>query len=334
MTVGGWYDNEDLYGTLNTYKTIERKNPDTYNILVMGPWPHGGWSRRDGSSFGDLEFESNTSQYYKDNLELSFFKYHLKGKAVEDLPEITVFETGTNKWNYFDEWPPENSHLVDVYLAENSKLQYEMPNSQGSYTEYISDPENPVPYTAKFHKTRSMYNRTYMVEDQRFAASRPDVIAFASDEVREELTLAGDIDVELYVSTSGTDSDWIVKLIDVYPDVLTETNSAGTAMANYQMMVRGEIMRGKFRKSLEKPEPFIPNEVTKVKFTLNDVHHTFLKGHKIMVQIQSSWFPMFDRNPQTFCDIYNADKSDFKTATQRVYHSEKYPSKIVIRVLK
>lgn len=333
MTVGGWFDNEDLYGSLNTYQTIERKNRDAYNILVVGPWAHGGWSRSDGSSFGDLEFESNTSQFYQQKLELTFFKYHLKGKAIEELPEITIFETGTNKWNYFDEWPPKNSKLVDYYLGENSKLLNKKPSSKMSFTEYISDPENPVPYTAKFHKTRTMYNKTYMVEDQRFVSSRPDVISFESDELSEKLTLAGEIEVELYVSTSGTDSDWIVKLIDVYPDDLTETNSEGTEMANYQMLVRGEIMRGKFRNSLEHPEPFVQNEVTKVRFTLNDAHHTFLKGHKVMVQIQSSWFPMFDRNPQTFCDIYNADKSDFQKATQKVYHSKKYPSKIVVRVL-
>ena len=333
MTVGGWYDNEDLYGALNTYETIERKNPDVYNILVVGPWSHGGWARGNGSSFGDLEFESNTSKYYQNNLELTFFKYHLKDKVIEDLPEITVFETGTNIWNYFEEWPPKNSKLIDFYLGENSKLLSEKPSPQMGFTEYISNPENPVPYTAKFHKTRSMYNRTYMVEDQRFADARPDVISFESDELSEEITLSGQIEVELYVSTSGTDSDWIVKLIDVYPDDLTETNSEGAGMANYQMLVRGEIMRGKFRNSLENPEPFVPNEVTKVKFTLNDAHHTFLKGHKIMVQIQSSWFPMFDRNPQTFCDIYNADESDFKKATQRVYHSKEYPSKIVLRVL-
>lgn len=336
MIVGGWYDNEDLYGSLNTYQTIEKKNKDVHNILVMGPWLHGGWARSDGSSFGDLKFQSNTSQYYQNNLELKFFQYHLKGKGGKGgkgLSEITAFETGSNKWNYFDEWPPKNSKLVDFYLGSNSKLLNEKAKSNVNFTEYISDPTNPVPYTAKFNKTRTMYNKTYMVEDQRFASSRPDVISFESNELSEVLTLAGQIEVELYASTSGTDSDWIVKLIDVYPDDLTETNSEGTGMANYQMLVRGEIMRGKFRNSLENPEPFTPNEVTKVKFTLNDTHHTFLKGHRIMVQIQSSWFPMFDRNPQTFCDIYNADESDFKKATQRVYHSEEYPSKIVLRIL-
>jgi len=334
MTVGGWYDNEDLYGALNTYETIERKNPDIYNILVVGPWSHGGWAGSYGSSFGELEFGANTSQYYQTNLELIFFNYHLKGKGEDKLSEITIFETGTNKWNFFNEWPPKNSKSVDFYFGENSILLNEKPSSEIDFTKYISDPDNPVPYTGQFHKTGSMYNRSYMVEDQRFADARPDVISFSSDKVSEKLTLAGPIEVELYVSTSGTDSDWIVKLIDVYPDDLTKAASDGTVMANYQMMVRGEIMRGKFRNSLETPEPFVPNKITKVKFTINDVHHTFLKGHKMMVQVQSSWFPLFDRNPQTFCDIFNADESDFQKATQKVYHSEKYPSKIVVKVLK
>ncbi|MDA3860607.1 MAG: CocE/NonD family hydrolase [Melioribacteraceae bacterium] len=333
MTVGGWYDGEDLYGALNTYQTIERKNPNASNILVVGPWPHGGWARSDGNSFGDLNFDSNTSEYYQNNLELKFFQKHLKEKEGIELPEISVFETETNKWNTFEQWPPKNSKLVDYYLGDSLMLLTKKESSKNSYSQYISNPENPVPYTAKFHKTRTMYNKTYMVEDQRFASSRSDVISFEGENLEDNLTLAGPIEVELYVSTSGTDSDWIVKLIDVYPNDDNSTNSDITAMANYQMLVRGEIMRGKFRNSLEKPEPFIPNEVTKVKFTLNDAHHTFLEGHKIMVQIQSSWFPLFDRNPQTFCDIYNADEKDFKKATQRIYHSKEYPSRIVLRVL-
>lgn len=333
MTVGGWYDGEDLYGALSTYKTIENKNPKINNILVMGPWSHGGWARSDGSSFGDDDFNSNTSEYYQDNLELKFFQYYLKEKGDSVLPEAAIFETGTNKWNSFSEWPPKNSKNENYYLSDNGKLSNKKPDSKISFTEYISDPQKPVPYTAKFHRTGTMYNKTYMNEDQRFASSRPDVISFEGDKLAKQITLAGPIEVELYVSTSGTDSDWIVKLIDIFPDSLTESSLDGTAMANYQMLVRAEIMRGKFRNSLEKPEPFVPNEVAKVKFSLNDVNHSFLKGHKIMVQIQSSWFPLFDRNPQTFCDIYNADEKDFQKASQRVYHSQEYPSKVIFRVL-
>jgi uncharacterized protein len=333
MTVGGWYDGEDLYGALNTYQTIEKKNPNINNILVMGPWPHGGWARSTGNSFGELKFDSNTSEFYQEKIELMFFKYYLKNEGELKLPEAFIFETGTNKWNQFDTWPLINSTLVDLYFGANSTLLNNKSKSEINFTEYVSDPCKPVPYTAKFHKTRTMYNKTYMVEDQRLASARPDVISFEGEKLEKNITLAGQIDVELYVSTSGTDSDWIVKLIDVYPDNLPETTSDGTGIANYQMLVRGEIMRGKFRKNYESPEPFIPNEVTKVKFTLNDSHHSFLTDHKIMVQVQSSWFPLFDRNPQTFCDIYNADEDDFRKTTQRVFHSEVYPSKIVLRIL-
>ena len=333
LTVGGWFDAEDLYGALNTYKTIEEKNPNENNTLVMGPWSHGGWARSDGSSFGDLSFGSNTSEYYQNNIELKFFQYYLKNKGTSNFPEAVIYETGTNKWNEFTEWPPKNTKQMYLYFSENGKLENSKSDLDGKFTEYISNPSKPVPYTAKFHKTRNMYNRTYLAEDQRFASSRPDVIAFECDKLTKQITLVGEIEVELFVSTSGTDSDWIIKLIDVYPDSLTETNANGTAMANYQMLVRAEIMRGKFRNSLEKPEPFIPNQVTKVKFKLNDVSHTFLKEHKIMVQIQSSWFPLFDRNPQTFCNIYEASEKDFQKATQRVYHSKEYPSKIIVRVL-
>ncbi len=329
MTVGGWYDGEDLYGALNTYKTIEKKNPNADNILVVGPWPHGGWARSDGSSFGNMAFDSNTSEYYQNNLELKFFQKYLENKTDIELPEISVFETGTNKWNTFEEWPPKKSEELNIYFSGNSELKKSVTNTGVNYSEYISNPASPVPYTAKFHRTETMYNKTYMVEDQRFASARPDVILFEGKKLEENITLAGPIEVELYVSTTGTDSDWIVKLIDVYPK-----KSSNSSMDNFQMLVRGEIMRGKFRNSLEKPEAFVPGKVTKVKFIMNDSHHTFLKGHKIMVQVQSSWFPLFDRNPQTFCDIYNADENDFVQATQRVYHSAEYPSKIILRVVK
>ena len=337
MTVGGWYDNEDLYGSLNTYQTIEKKNKNVFNILVMGPWAHGGWARTYGNSFGDMNFGSSTSQFYREEMELPFFKYYLKGEENLNLPEAYVFETGKNKWRKYDEWPPPNVKETEVYLADNSILFIETKEDQSliDYTEYISDPANPVPYTAINHSTRRMYNKTYMVEDQRFAAARPDVITFESDYLTEDLTIAGPIEVELYVSTSGTDSDWIVKLIDVFPDSTTikESMNDDLNMAEYQMLVRAEIMRGKFRNSYEHPEPFEPNKATKVKLTLNDSHHTFLKGHKLMVQIQSSWFPMFDRNPQTFCDIYNADEEDFQKATQRVYHTGKYSSRLILKVI-
>jgi len=333
MTVGGWFDSEDLYGALKTYKTIENKNPKTNNTLVIGPWAHGGWARTDGSSFGDFLFNSNISDYYQKNLELKFFQHYLKNERNNDFPEAVIYETGTNKWNEFDEWPPKNSNKIDFYLAETGKLSKNKPSSSENFTEYISDPSKPVPYTANFHKADKMYNYIFPVEDQRFASSRNDVVTFESEILENSLTIVGEIEAELFVSTSGTDSDWIVKIIDVLPDTLLEVSLDGNAMANYEMLIRADIMRGKFRNSFESPEPFVPNEVTKVKFNLNDVNHTFLKGHKIMVQIQSSWFPLFDRNPQTFCNIYNAEEKDFQKATQRVYHTKEYPSKVVFRVL-
>ena len=318
MVVGGWYDNEDLYGTLNTYKTIERKNEDNKNILVMGPWYHGGWSRSKGDTFGDMEFGSSTSVFYREEMESQFFKYYLKGEGDFNLPEAYVFETGKNVWHKYDEWPPSNTVWTPIYFSDNNELTFtEEENSKTQFDEYISDPADPVPYTSVPHSASRMYNRYYMTEDQRFASARSDVLTFQTQPLDENFTIAGPIKAELFVSTSGTDSDWIVKLIDVFPDSVSDNKD----MSGYQMMVRGDIMRGKFRNSLEKPEPFIPNKPTKVKFTLNDSYHTFLKGHRIMVQIQSSWFPLFDRNPQKFLDIYSADESDFQSATNRVYHT-------------
>jgi len=336
MTVGGWFDNEDLYGTLNTYKTIEKKNKNTYNIIVMGPWVHGGWARSNGESLGDISFGSKTSVFYRDSIELPFFKYYLKGEGELNLPEAYVFETGRNVWHRLNHWPPENTTDLQIFLGDEKKLFIDKPEkeSKQSYDEYISDPWHPVPYTAKFHSTRAMYNRAYMNEDQRFASARPDVLTYKSEPLDNNITIAGPIDVDLYVSTSGTDSDWIVKLIDVYPDTARnpKPNPNNIEMGGYQELVRGDIMRGKFRNSLEHPEPFIPNKVTYIHFTMDDVFHTFLKGHKIMIQIQSSWFPMFDRNPQTFCNIFTASEKDFQKAVQRIYHTNKYPSKIVVNV--
>lgn len=331
MTVGGWYDNEDLYGAINTYKEIEKKNEVNQNILVVGPWYHGGWSRSTGNVFGDMNFGSNTSEFYREEIEKIFFNYYLKNSGKNNLPEAYIFETGKNKWRKYNEWPPKNSEVLSIYFCDKNKLVFEKERkSEFDFNKYISDPYKPVPYTAEPHPTRRMYNRTYMVEDQRFASVRDDVLSFETDPLKSDLTIAGPIEADLFVSTSGSDSDWIVKLIDVFPDSVTPDN---LSMSNYQMLVRGEIMRGKFRNSLSDPEPFQPNKVERIRFTLNDSHHTFLKGHRIMVQIQSSWFPLFDRNPQTYCDIYNADSSDFRKATNRIYHSDRLNSRIILRVL-
>lgn len=338
MVVGGWFDHEDLYGEINTYKSIEDKNENNKATFVIGPWDHGGWHRKTGDTFGDMSFGSATSKFYQDEIELPYLNYYLKKEGELNLPEVYAFETGSNKWNKFDHWPPLNAAPKKLYLNDDEKLSYELPTFSSAYTydEYISDPKNPVPYTDNFHDARSMYDRTYIVNDQRFASSRPDVLVYETEPLTEDITIAGDITAELYVSTSGTDSDWIVKLIDVYPDDTPDPdpNPTNVQMGGYEMLVRGEIMRGKFRESLILPKPFKPREVTQVKFKLNDAHHTFKAGHKIMVQIQSSWFPLFDMNPQTYVSRNECTEEDFQKATQRVYRSKQYPSNIEIKILK
>ena len=330
MTVGGWFDAENCYGALNTYKSIEEKNPDANNILVMGPWYHGGWVRSDGSDLGDIDFGSKTGEYYIKNIELLFFNYYLKDKGDIDLPEAYIFETGSNRWKKYDTWPPEDLQKQSIYFDKNGKLVFSESDENNGITfdEYVSDPAKPVPFTAEI--TTDMPKK-YMVEDQRFVANRPDVLVFTSDVMEEDLNVIGPIKVNLYVSTSGTDSDWIVKLIDVFPDSTTEMDVF--KMGGYQMLIRGDIMRGKFRNSYENPEPMEPNEVTKIEFTLNDIAHTFKERHKIMIQVQSTWFPLFDRNPQNFVDIYIATENDFQKARQRVYFSEEYPSSIELNIL-
>ncbi|MBI9072544.1 MAG: CocE/NonD family hydrolase [Melioribacteraceae bacterium] len=338
MVVGGWFDNEDLYGEINTYKSIEDKNENNKATLVMGPWDHGGWHRKTGDTFGDMDFGSATSKFYQENIELPYFNFYLKEKGELNLPEVYAFETGNNKWNKFEHWPPLNATPKKLYLNKDENLSFDIPSfsSAYSYDEYISDPKNPVPYSAKFHDARRMYDRTYLVDDQRFASTRPDVLVYETSALTEDITIAGDIIADLYVSTSGTDSDWIVKLIDVYPDDAPDPdpNTNKVQMGGYEMLVRADIMRGKFRESFILPKPFKPREVTQVKFKLNDAHHTFKKGHKMMVQIQSSWFPMFDLNPQKYVDINECSKEDFQKATQRIYRSKDYPSSIEIKILK
>ena len=333
MTVGGWFDAEDLYGALNTYKSIESKNKINHNTLVMGPWFHGGWERSKGNLLGDIHFGSNTSEFYQDSIELPFFNYYLKGISNPNLPEAYVFETGSNKWKKFNSWPPKNIKEENLFFHGNKELSFDKPKTkEKSFDQYISDPAHPVPYTN--HITERMIRR-YMDEDQRFASKRNDVLVYETEPLDKDVTIAGPIDATLFVSTSGTDADWIVKLIDVFPDTAKDysPNPCGVKMGGYQMMVRGDIMRGKYRNSYSKPEPFIPNKITKVSFRLQDILHTFKKGHKIMVQIQSSWFPLADLNPQKFENIYFAKDSDFQKATQRVYHSKDYPSGLKILIL-
>ena len=322
LWVGGVFDAEDCWGAWNAFKATQKQSPQTNNKIVMGPWYHGQWSR-EGSYLGNVKFESNTSDYFQKNIEIPFFQYYLKGKgSVNEIEKATIFFTGENKWRTFDSWPAKNINPTKIFIAANEKLSFEQRPAAGpAFYEYISDPAKPVPYTEDVHDDRT---REYMTDDQRFAARRPDVLSFEMD-VADDLTLAGPIVANLLTSISTTDADFVVKLIDVFPDnFMYPAGSIGSSqnypMGGYQMLVRGEIMRGKFRNSFSVPEPFVPNKPTRVSFELPDVAHTFKKGHKLMIQIQSSWFPLADRNPQKFTNIYKANASDFQKATIRIYH--------------
>lgn len=333
LTVGGWYDAEDLFGALQVYKSIERQNPGIQNALVMGPWYHGGWHRDAGDKFGNINFRSKTSEYFQQNIELPFFKYHLKGIGKPVLAEATVFETGTAQWRRFSAWPPTNAVLRMLYFRPGGRLTAQPP-SEGteSYDEYVSDPMKPVPYISNIAIGMT---REHMIDDQRFAATRPDVLVYQTDVLEEDATIAGPVVASLNVTTTGTDSDFVVKLIDVYPGDYPNPNPnpTGVQMGGYQQLVRGEAMRGKFRNSYEKPEPFQVAKIAKVEWVMPDAFHTFRRGHRIMVQVQSSWFPLVDRNPQTFCDIYHAKPEDFRAATQRVFRSGATQSGIKVNFL-
>ncbi len=334
MTVGGWFDAEDLYGPLKLHHQIEKQNPDIFNVLVMGPWIHGGWSKRGGNRVGNIEFGSATSDHFQKNIELPFFNHFLKGEGNFKQPKATVFETGKNAWRAFDVWPPRETTEKTLYLHRGGKLAFEPPAEEGElYDEFVSDPAKPVPFTETIANGMTT---EYMTDDQRFAARRPDVLVYQSDVLDTDVTLAGPLQADLRVSTSGTDSDWIVKLIDVMPPGTEnpKLRSPTQPYSGYQMMVRSEVIRGRFRNSKERPEAFISNQPTKVPVELLDVLHTFKKGHRIMVQVQSSWFPLIDRNPQKFVqNIYKADEKDFIKATQRVYCSKTLPTSLKVGVL-
>ena len=335
MTVGGWFDAENLFGALETYKSIEKRNPQTVNTLVMGPWRHGGWARGEGSSFGDIPFNAKTSEFYREHIEFPFFQRHLKGKEVRSHPEAWVFEMGTNQWRKYDKWPPKTARPKSLYFHADEKLSFDAPTKKADaseFDEYVSNPQKPVPYMGEIV---TGMNAEYMIADQRFAARRPDVLVYQTSELQEDVTLVGPIEVELNVSTTGTDSDWVVKLIDVYPDDYPDAkeNPKQVRMGGYQQLVRGDVIRGKFRNSFERAEPFIPSQPTRVKFTMPDTYHNFRSGHRIMVQVQSSWFPLVDRNPQKFCDIFQAKESDYQSATQRVFRTSKTGSRLKVLVL-
>ena len=333
MTVGGWFDGEDLFGALETYRWVERQNPGITNVLVMGPWTHGAWSGSAGNSLADVNFHVKTGEYYREKIELPFFRRFLKDDTNFVPTEAHIFETGTDQWRRFDTWPPATVTPRTLYFHPGGALRFEPPTgADEAFDEYVSDPAKPVPFTLE---TTTDYPRGYPVHDQRFAASRPDVLVYETEPLEEDLTLAGPMTADLHVSTSGTDSDWVVKLIDVYdadfPD--PEPNPAYVVMGGYQQLVRGDVMRGRFRNSFEVPEPFEPGRVTPVSFTLPDVCHTFRRGHRVMIQVQSSWFPLVDRNPQTFVNIPTAVPGDFRKATQRIFRRTGAASALKVSVL-
>jgi uncharacterized protein len=331
LNVGGWFDAENLFGTLGVYRSIETQSPGAANTLVMGPWYHGAWSLGEGEGLGDIRFSSKTGEFYRDNIEFPFFSHYLKGRGNPKLPEAYVFETGRNVWHKEDAWPPRNTRPVSLYFHADGKLSFDAPPDD-AFDEYVSDPSKPVPYISG--QAPGM-KPEYMIGDQRFAATRPDVLVYETDPLPSDITVAGPLTPSLFVSTSGTDSDFVVKLIDVYPDDTPDNdpNPAGVRMGGYEQLVRGEPMRGRFRKSYENPQPFVPGDVDKVEYTMPDVYHTFRRGHRIMVQVQSSWFPLVDRNPQTFVDIYTAKASDFQKVTERVYRSRSSSSRLIVNVL-
>lgn len=333
MTVGGWFDAEDLFGPLETYRWTERLNPGITNVLVMGPWSHGGWGRGDGDKLGDVNFRAKTAEFYRQKIELPFFRRFLKGDTNYTPAEAHVFETGTHQWRRFDSWPPKQATPRTLYFHAKGALNFNAPgDGKDAFDEYVSDPAKPVPYTLEH---TAGYPRGYPTHDQRFAASRPDVLVYETEPLEEDLTFAGPLQATLHVSTTGTDADWVIKLIDVYagdfPD--PKPNPAYVAMGGYQQLVRGDVFRGKFRNSFEKPEPFKPGELAKIEFAIPDICHTFRRGHRVMVHMQSTWFPLVDRNPQTFVNIPTAKPEDFQKATHRLHRGGKAASSLTVRVL-
>lgn len=332
MTVCGWFDAENLFGGMEVYRSVEKNSPKTTNMIVMGPWVHGGWRAGSGAELGDVPFNAKTAEFYREQIEFPFFEFHLKGEGTLSHPEAWMFETGTNVWRKYDAWPPKGAKAKPFYFHAGGRLRHEAPSDvkpEEAHDEFLSDPNRPVPF---LEKTTIGMSTEYMTADQRFASRRPDVLVYTTDPLEEDVTIAGQIQADLFVSTTGTDSDWVVKLIDVYPDDYPDPNPnpTGVKMGGYQQLVRGDVMRGKFRTSFEKPVAFTPGKPTELKFTLQDVCHSFRSGHRIMVQVQSSWFPLVDRNPQKLIDIYTAKESDFQKATQRVYRTRELPSSVTV----
>jgi uncharacterized protein len=344
LVVGGWFDAEDMFGSLRTYEAIEQQSSPNDNHIVMGPWTHGGWAAGTWNKFGPLDFQQNVNDYYH-TIETEFFNHYLQDSAQTPLAEATVFETGTNKWKQYSTWPPKEAQLTRFFLQANGALATTAPNDNdnpiaaknikadspntAAYDQYVSDPAHPVPYIDGVHGGR---DNQYIVTDQRFAAQRPDVLSYETDPLTDSLTVTGRLQADIYLSSSSTDADIIVKLIDVLPGqeegIQTTTDPTG-----YQRLVRAEVFRCKFRNSFQKPQPLIPGQIAEAAFDINEIAHTFKKGHRIMVQVQSSWFPLVDMNPQTFVNIPTANETDFQKAIIRIYHEPDHPSHLSLPVL-
>ena len=337
MHVAGWWDQEDFYGPVKAYEILEKTDDKHLNYLVAGPWNHGGWNRLTGDKMGNIDFGSPVSQFFRSDILHPWFAYYLKDKGQLKQPEALTFETGSNRWTSFDSWPPRENKKRNLYLRENGQLSFEPPPAaDGQFDSYVSDPVHPVPYRSR--PVEPTYNpgdqggsrwSTWLLEDQRFVENRPDVLTWESEPLKEDTIIAGDIVAHLFASTSGTDSDWVVKLIDVYP----EDYPKDPKMGGYQLMIADEILRGRFRNSFTHPEPIPANQIVEYTIDLHTSNHAFLKGHRIMVQVQSTWFPLYDRNPQKFVpNIFLAKAADFQSATQRVYRSGKHASYIALPV--
>jgi putative CocE/NonD family hydrolase len=340
LVVGGWYDAEDLSGPYRTFYAISKFNPQTPATLVEGPWVHGGWARGDGNHLGDVEFNSKTAEYFRANVQFPFFEHYLKGKGGAQ-PKAVVFETGTNVWRSFDTWPPKAAAARTLYFHAGGKLSFDAPTEESGVDEYVSDPNHPVPFVGY---TTDTVPQRYMVDDQRFASYRPDVLVYQSEPLEEDVTIAGPISPRLKIASSGTDSDFDVKLIDVYPENYPDPDGTSQGnkrvldappvhMGGYQQLLRGEPFRAKFRNSWEKPEPLTPGKETEIDFTMPDLFHTFRRGHRIMVQVESSWFPLTDRNPQTFTDIPIARPEEFQKATEQVFRQKNAASGVEVMVM-
>jgi putative CocE/NonD family hydrolase len=333
MTVGGWFDAEDLYGALHTYQAIETQNSQSVkNFLVMGPWSHGQWAFGSAKNLGNIYWGQDANAKFQEQ-EKRFFNIYLKGDGSSEIPEASIFVTGSNEWRTFETWPPKNIKEMNLYFQPSGSLSFTPSVSKSSFDEYVSDPMKPVPYAEAVHTQRTA---EYMTDDQRFAARRPDVVTYQTDALTDDMTFTGPLSADLFVSTTGTDADYIVKLIDVFPaDTKKPADSEiKVPLGGYQMLVRGEVFRGRYRNSFEKPEALVPGKITEIKYELPDIAHTFKKGHRIMVQVQNSWFPLVDRNPQKFVNIFKCSESDFQKATQRIYHDSKYQSNLKVNLLK